>query len=205
MSKRLDQGFRRSVHATLKLLHPTLKISRQSKDTLQQMLQDVLDRIIHEAVGCRLHKRVLPRDIQTAVSLVLPPTMAKQASSAAIGALARHDSVGGGGRVTGGSGGGGSGESITTRHSKRAGLLVSVSKVRSNVVAHHNMLISVQAAIVVAATLEYILAEILSGSGLWVQKDRRVVLTTRDIGKTLKRYSDIRALFGPAVVVHHAK
>jgi histone H2B len=80
------------IYKVLKQVHPDTGISKQSMSIMNSFINDVFERIAGEAgrlVRYNIKATLSPREIQTAVRLLLPGELAKHGISEGIKALSR--------------------------------------------------------------------------------------------------------------------
>ena len=86
--------FKWFIHKVLKQVHPNLGISQKAMSIMESFCHDLFERIASEAARlARYNKKAIiqPRDIQTAVKLILGGELAKHAVSEATKALAKYE------------------------------------------------------------------------------------------------------------------
>lgn len=76
------EGYKRYVYKVLKQVHPEMGISSQAMTILNNLMNDMFERLVGEAVKLKTYTRHMtlsPREIQGAVKLVLPGELGKHA------------------------------------------------------------------------------------------------------------------------------
>ena len=89
-------NFKWFINKVLKQIHPDLGISRKAMDIMESFSNDLFERIAAEAAQLARYNRksiIQPRDIQTAVKLILGGELAKHAISEATKALAKYEAT----------------------------------------------------------------------------------------------------------------
>ena len=93
-SKKANFGKWKSyVYKVLKQVHPDIGISSKSMNIMESFVNDVFERIAAEASRLARYSRqstILPRDIQSAVRLLLPGELSKHAVSEGTKALTKY-------------------------------------------------------------------------------------------------------------------
>ena len=93
-SKKANFGRWKSfVYKVLKQVHPETGISRKAMNIMESFVNDLFERIAAEASKLARYSRqstILPRDIQTAVRLLLPGELSKHAVSEGTKALPKY-------------------------------------------------------------------------------------------------------------------
>ena len=93
-SKKANFGRWKSfVYKVLKQVHPETGISRKAMNIMESFVNDLFERIAAEASKLARYSRqstILPRDIQTAVRLLLPGELSKHAVSEGTKALTKY-------------------------------------------------------------------------------------------------------------------
>ena len=82
------------VYKVLKQVHPDIGISSKSMNIMESFVNDVFERIAAEASRLARYSRqstILPRDIQSAVRLLLPGELSKHAVSEGTKALTKYN------------------------------------------------------------------------------------------------------------------
>ena len=94
-SKKANFGKWKSyVYKVLKQVHPDIGISSKSMNIMESFVNDVFERIAAEASRLARYSRqstILPRDIQSAVRLLLPGELSKHAVSEGTKALTKYN------------------------------------------------------------------------------------------------------------------
>ena len=86
--------FKWFIHKVLKQVHPNLGISQKAMSIMESFCHDLFERIAAEAARLARYNRkaiIQPRDIQTAVKLILGGELAKHAVSEATKALSKYE------------------------------------------------------------------------------------------------------------------
>ena len=93
-SKKANFGRWKSfVYKVLKQVHPETGISKKAMNIMESFVNDLFERIAAEASKLARYSRqstILPRDIQTAVRLLLPGELSKHAVSEGTKALTKY-------------------------------------------------------------------------------------------------------------------
>ena len=82
------------VYKVLKQVHPDIGISSKSMNIMESFVNDVFEQIAAEASRLARYSRqstILPRDIQSAVRLLLPGELSKHAVSEGTKALTKYN------------------------------------------------------------------------------------------------------------------
>jgi histone H2B len=91
--KKRTETFTLYISKVLRQVHPETGISRKSMSIMNSFINDVVDRLSAEAIRLVLYnkKRTLsPREIQTAVRLMLPGELSKHAVSEGTKAVTKY-------------------------------------------------------------------------------------------------------------------
>ena len=93
-AKRVD-SFSVYIYRVLKQVHPETGISKRSMSTMNSFINDVFEKIAHEAsklVRYNKKQTLSSREIQTAVRLILPGELSKHAVSEGTKAVTKYTS-----------------------------------------------------------------------------------------------------------------
>ena len=93
LSKRRSETYNIYIYKVLKQVHPEMGVSKRAMHILNSFVHDIFDRMCSEASKlCQYtHKQTLSaREVQTAVSLVLPGELAKHAISEGTKAVGKY-------------------------------------------------------------------------------------------------------------------
>jgi hypothetical protein len=161
------ENYTLSIQEVLKQVHPRLKISSETKDTINLIVNILLLHLVNESIRLMrstdfknqkkkgYEKKTLSnREIQTSVRLLLPAELMIHAVSEGTKALSKFTSFHGK-------------KGKKTSSSKKAGIVFSISKTKN--VFRHNILkdqrIGSGSPVYASAVLEYITAELLELAG----------------------------------------
>ena len=93
--KKGKESFKIYIHRVLKQVHPDTRISKEAMNIMNSFVNDMFDRIASEAATLTKYNKksiIGPREIQTAVRLLLPGELAKHAVSEGTKAVAKYTS-----------------------------------------------------------------------------------------------------------------
>lgn len=169
-------------------------ISKKAMTTMDQITEEVCDRIIKEAVIlARFNKRLTIRatEIQAAVRLVYPDGMAKYAVSEGTKAVTRFNAD----QEK-------SEEKKKKSKSQRSGLDFPVGRIRSYMKANTNKRVSTGAGIFLAAALEYLVAEIMEVSKKVAFDNKKRRITPRFLCLAVKNDKDFDILLNDTVIAN---
>ena len=186
------------IFKILKQLHPDTGITSNAKLTINNLLIDILQKIVKyaEVLLIVTNKNTLTsREIQSSIRSILPKKLAQDAVNEGTRALTRFDaSISGKSKtIKGGK---------NTSVGSRAGLTLSPSRVvRLIRVLDQKNRIGVGSKIFAAAVLEHLAAVILEMAGNSSRDHKRVRITNRDIALVIKNDEDLNNIFGKSNVV----
>lgn len=168
-------NFQIYIQRVLKQIHPTLRISKESLDLINFVVNSLALRFAFESVQLNepidytnkkskkhISKTISSRDIQTVVRLLLTSLLAKHAVSEGTKAVTKFTSHLGK-------------KETKTSSSEKAGLVFSVARV-GQILKATGKRVSATAPVYLAAVLEYLVAEIVELSGNATRDNQRLTI-----------------------------
>lgn len=187
-------SFNTYINKVLKQVHPDTGITGEAMAEMNHLVNITLDKTmgaINRIIRNRKVRTLTTRDVQFGVRLAWPGELAKHAVSEGVKAVTKYGAESNeGGR-----------KGAMKSKSVRAGLTFPVTRV-----SHEMRIQSVaprlaeMSAVYMAATLEYICAEILELSGNSARDNKRVRITPRNIMLALVNDEELAKLFRDVVI-----
>jgi len=164
------------IFKVLKQVHPDTGISKKAMSIMNTFINDIFDRLASEAgklVTYNKKATLSPREIQTAVRLMLPGKLAKHSVSEGTNAVTKFSYKG------------------------NAGLIFPVHIVASHLRARkYATHIAAEATVYLTAVLEYICAEILELAGNAARDNKKSRIVPRHIILAVKNDPELNSLLG---------
>ena len=157
-------------------------------DAIVKILGNLIGSKASELTRDSKKRTISAREIMTSVKLLFTKELSKSVSVEAAKALARYD-----GAMA--DAGGKSEYSVHTSDTNKAGLTLSVSRMRFFLRGTSRAeRISKGALVYLAAVLEYVIAEILKSAGNYTREGKKVRIRTTDIRTCLHNDADLKEL-----------
>lgn len=195
MSHFADDQYNSYIYRVLKQVHPDTGISGDGLAEMNNFVRIVIQKVMDSANTLMTfsggRKTLSSREIQSAIRLALPGELAKHAVSESVKAVTRYNSS---------EGGRGEARKPVSR-SKRAGLQFPVTRIEHSMtelsIVNRK---SEGSAVYLAATCEYITAEILELAGNAARDAKKVRITPRHIKLAILNDEELSRLFRGVVM-----
>jgi len=186
-TKNPKRSYSTYIYKVLKQVHPDTGISNKAMAVMNDFVFDIMKRIGEEArLLCEMFKRrtMTAREIQTSVRLCIRGELGKHAVSEGTKAVTKYSCSEGGGS-----------------QSARAGLQFPVGRIKTFLKAHHYCdRIGRAAPVYLAATLEYLVAEILELGGNAARDNKKNRVTPRHIQLAIRNDEELNKLLRDTVI-----
>jgi histone H2A len=188
-------SFKPYIQIVLKQVHPDTAINSSALNMVNSMAEIIAKKVMSNANRMALHselKTISSREIQSAIRVCLPGELGKHAVSEGVKAVTKFVSAGirdpNAKKLA-------SGKKAPVLAQTKAGIQFSVSRVR-NLMEKMSMCsrIGSGAPVYLAATMEYIVAEILELAGNSARDNKRTRITPRDIKLTVLNDEELAIL-----------
>ena len=183
------------VSKVQKQLHPDMRLSSKSKEAMNALVNHIIDKIVEisnklvKARQIKVRRPTAVHTITTSLIYYLPETLADQTIMAATKANCKYNQ---------------SIMAATTEYNvrkrmtieKRAGLVFSVARIERAMTDRSSLLRkSIPAAIYLTATIEYLVAEVLSYTVELVFNRKKRIITPNDIFDSIHNDEGLDSLF----------
>jgi len=180
-SKKNSNTFKTYIHKILKQVHPDTGISNKAMCIMDDIVNDLLKRIVQEAVVLTSYSgknTITSREIQTAVRLVIPGELCKHAVSEGTKAVTK----------------------LNSNPKEKAGLTIPIGRTLRILKQVSRMRSNKFAACYLAAVLEYLAAELLELSGNVSRDSKKVRIIPRHINISLRNDEELSRLFEDGII-----
>ena len=189
-------GFKFSVYVlkTLNHIHPDMGLSGDAGACMVNIVKINISKIMSAVNQLILRtgaKTITARDIEAAVTLMLPGELAKQSKSQATAAVAKYlQDIEDGEK----------GQNPKQR-STRAGLIFNITRVENLMMLESNTVRkSATAAVFLSAVIEYLISEILELAGNAARDSQRKRITPRHIKIVILNDEELRTLYQDTII-----
>lgn len=189
-------GFKFSVYVlkTLNSIHPDMGLSGDAGACMVNFVKINISKImaaVNQLILRTGAKTITARDIEAAVTLMLPGELAKQAKTQASAAVAKYVQD----IETGEKG------QNPKQRSTRAGLIFNITRVENLMMLESNTVRkSATAAVFLSAVIEYLIAEILELAGNAARDSQRKRITPRHIKIVILNDEELRTLYQDTII-----
>jgi histone H3/H4 len=188
-----QRGFDVYIQKVLKQVHPDTRISTKASYQMNKLLELLGGELVQKAHFFAAQSNVITitsREIQSSVRMIIPGELGKHVVSEGVKAVTKWNADNVVNKPQ-------KGKKPKERSERRAGLTFSVSRCRKliEMKGTSGCRIGKGAPIYLAATLEYICAELLELSGDTARDNRKVTISTRHIFLCISNDQELHSLF----------